>query len=173
MLFQPSTPIARLVDDQMKELHPGEFAVAHYRAYYAIEEHKERISSKDLSKRALNAVNCGSRLLPGRPILFASDSKAALDAIRTYAEGTNRSIIIKQNPGEALHLDIVSRGNASRSPPEFYDAFVDLLVIGNGRCVSHGTEGFGQFAQLLAFDSSCSNRKFSKGRMQECRWQSE
>jgi hypothetical protein len=52
----------------MKAAHiiPGEYSIAHYRAYYAKEHEKEKFSNQSLSSDAINAANCGSHLRPGK-----------------------------------------------------------------------------------------------------------
>lgn len=172
-VFQSAQPIATLVKERMKNyvLQPGEYAVAHYRAFHAIEDNKERMSKKQSAYRAINAVNCASTLLPGHPIYFASHSFFALDAIRLYAEEKNGSIATNQNPEEALHLDKASRGDQYLAPSEFYEIFVNHLSMASARCVSNGVGGFGKFAQLLSYVPKCSDRHFDKGRPQKCQWQ--
>lgn len=66
-LFKPSPPVASLVVEQMNKHHlqPGEYSIAHYRAFYAVEHQKEVVSEDSLRKTAINAANCGSVLRPG------------------------------------------------------------------------------------------------------------
>jgi hypothetical protein len=171
-VFQPALPVAALVNERMKNsaLQPGEYSVAHYRAFYGIEYSK--MNNKTLEDRAINAVNCASTLYPGHPVYFASDSIHALDAIRLYAEEKNLSIATNQNSKEALHLDYHGGGNQSRAPSEFYETFVDLLIMGSGRCVSYGVGGFGMFARLLSYDTNCSNHYSTRRSItQKCQWQ--
>jgi hypothetical protein len=151
-VFQPALPVAALVNERMKNsaLQPGEYSVAHYRAFYAIEFNHPKMNNKTLEDRAINAVNCALTLYPGHPFYFASDSIHALDAIQLYAEETNLSIATNQNSKEAVHLDNHGRGNQSHAPSEFYETFVDLLIMGSGRCVSYGVGGFGMFARLIS-----------------------
>jgi hypothetical protein len=45
----------------------------------------------------------------------------------------------------------------NRYPPsDYYSTFVDLLLAGNGDCVTFGRGGFGRFANLLSFNASCA-----------------
>jgi hypothetical protein len=46
---------------------------------------------------------------------------------------------------------------------------VDLLVMGDGWCVARGEGGFGVFASLLSYNSSCI-RKHRPGRRGSCKW---
>jgi hypothetical protein len=169
-LFSPSPPIAKQVDEKMKaaDLSPGEYAIAHYRAFYAIEHEKEQRSTSQLSVAAITAANCASVLRPGGPVYFASDSKIAVDAVRNYARTGNHSIVTFDSP-EALHLDQTEDWE-SRPPSDFYSVFVDLYLMSNGRCVTYGQGGFGRYALLLGYNSTCASRHFYRSKRARCSW---
>jgi hypothetical protein len=122
---------------------------------------------------AINAVNCASKLKPGYPIYFASDSAYASESVRQYAVLNNYTIFTNDvvatkstsrihNHNDPLHLDFAARGNKTWPVEAYYDIFVDLLVLGNARCVSLGMGGYGAYANYLSFDPKCANRHMGK-----------
>jgi hypothetical protein len=169
-LFKASPPIEILVNDirSRDELIAGQYAVAHYRAFYAIEDKKDKVPIDTHRLLAINAANCASKLRPGGPVYFASDSKVAVDAVKDYATEYNYPISVLESD-EALHIDKFSKDD-QRSPSEFYSIFVDLLLMAEGQCVSYGKGGFGRFALLLSHNATCANRHFYKNKVQPCSW---
>lgn len=169
-LFKPSPPIEEMVMAKMQTDHltPGEYSVAHYRAFYGIEDEKQTRAASTLESLAINAVNCASVFRPGGPVYFASDSKIAVDAVKKYGETKNRSISVLEGD-EPLHIDKYGPENP-RSPSDFYSVFVDLLLMANGRCVTYGQGGFGRFALLLSQNATCFGRHIYKLKTQKCRW---
>jgi hypothetical protein len=167
-IFQPSPPVALRVAQQLDRngLRPGEYSVAHFRAYHKVP--KITVSQEFQIEGAITAVNCTSQLHPGDPIYFASDSSLSIRTVKEYGEKHNRTIVTNNdNANDPLHLDKASLGNATYEPYEYYDSFVDLLVMGNGRCVAYGKGGFGPFASLLSYDSKCK----SSHHKATCAWQ--
>ncbi|KAL3921108.1 MAG: hypothetical protein SGILL_002925, partial [Bacillariaceae sp.] len=147
-LFVPSMPVQKLVDKKMDMAHliPGKYTIAHYRAFYAIEDKKETRTEKQLKQFAFHAVDCASKVNPGVPVYFASDSKVAVDAVREVF-GTKRTsgmtvVTFSDNNAEeeALHLD--KETDWDTQPSDYYATFVDLLLMANGRCVTYGQGGF-------------------------------
>ena len=183
-LFQPSPGVARLLENQMNILGliPGQYTVAHYRSFYA--KTMDQVSNGELEKFASNAINCASNLQPGSPIFFASDSKYASDHVIKYAQtynlpniysnkiiqdyydSQNITINARKDP---LHLEFASKGNKTWPVEAYYDIFVDILVLGNSRCISYGKGGYGVFANMLSFDPYCMNTHTKRGgRMVAC-----
>jgi hypothetical protein len=174
-LFAPSAPIQRLLQEKMDSsgLVPGMYTMAHYRAFYAIEDQKDVKSEKTLKRFAIHAVECASSLSPGVPIYFASDSKVAVDTVREYGNArgslTSRPIIITfagETEKEALHLDKPT--DWATQPSDYYATFVDLLMMANGRCISYGQGGFGLFAALISHDADCTLQHSRKKRLRNC-----
>jgi hypothetical protein len=169
-LFKPSPPIEEMVKAKMQADHlmPGEYSVAHYRAFYGIEDKKQKRKTYNLESLAINAANCASVFRPGGPVYFASDSKVAVDAVKKYADKENRSISVFEGD-EALHIDKFGPENP-RPPSDFYSVFVDLLLMANGKCVTYGQGGFGRFALLLSQNATCTGRHIYKFKVEECSW---
>ncbi|KAL3904059.1 MAG: hypothetical protein SGARI_005100, partial [Bacillariaceae sp.] len=171
-LFKPSLPIARLVQEKMESanLTAGNYVSCHHRAFYAIEDKKHKRKSRHLQKKALNAVNCASNIMPGATVYFASDSQQSIDAVRHLAKNRHRPIVtIHEDTEEALHLDKADEWE-SRHPSEYYPTFVDLLLMANGRCTAYGEGGFGRFASLLSYNASCIVKHNVKHETDQCRW---
>jgi hypothetical protein len=176
-LFVPSEPIAALVQRKMEsaQLVPGMYAMAHYRAFYAIEDRKGKRANLTLRNYAIHAVQCASAINPGVPVYFASDSKFSVNAVREYANGAdarkkNLTIVTfstTETDQEPLHIGMVKDWEGI-PPSEFYPTFVDLLLMANGRCLSYGQGGYGQYAALLSYDASCTIRHSTKSRKLPC-----
>lgn len=172
-VFKPSPPVAKLVREHMESsnLVPGKFSTSHYRAFYAV-EHKKHVRTKDeLKLKTENALNCASVLQPGDPVYFASDSHVAVLSASEMASTTNRKIVVFDDEKEALHLD--KRGHwKSGNVSDFYPTFVDLLVMAESKCISHGVGGYGRFANILSFDPSCLSLHdwTNPGKALRCNW---
>ena len=157
-MFRPSPAVGDLLLKffQRTGLTPGHYAVAHQRALYGS---GKAVPTSEISSHAVNAVNCASQLLPGAPIFFASDSLVGITAIQDYAKATNRSIVTGHDDlaliaKEPLHLD-VAKGRNIPPAPEYYATFVDLWIMGSGRCVAYNIGGFGVWGSLIGYNKSC------------------
>ena len=163
LFFTPSPGVAKIIQEEMTTvgLIAGEYATAHYRAFYGTRMPNETM----IVSTAINAVECASELRPGGPIYFASDSTFALQTIQTYAKQYSRPVVVIQNK-EPLHLDKAN----STNPEDYYSVFVDLYLLGMGRCGSVGMGGFGRFGLLLSYNSSCWNRHSYNRQRLDCSW---
>lgn len=134
MVFTPVPPIQRIIEDKMEEqgLIPGNYAAAHVRALYGIEE-RELFYIRDWT---FNALNCASMLFPGAPIFFASDSSIAVTFAEYYGELKNSSIAVRKHDNPPLHVDKTSKWRG-RKASDYYDTFVDLYLVGMSRCVTY------------------------------------
>eukprot|EP00539_Tryblionella_compressa_P004428 CAMPEP_0178734168 /NCGR_PEP_ID=MMETSP0744-20121128/1200_1 /TAXON_ID=913974 /ORGANISM="Nitzschia punctata, Strain CCMP561" /LENGTH=166 /DNA_ID=CAMNT_0020386431 /DNA_START=1 /DNA_END=501 /DNA_ORIENTATION=- len=154
----------------MANLTTGNFVSCHHRAFYGKEDKKHKRKNRQLSKKAINAVNCASMLMPGAHIYFASDSDASIVAVRHSAQKHHRPIAtIYEDTEEALHLDKVEDWQ-SRSPSDFYSTFVDLLIMANGGCTAYGEGGFGRFGALVSKNASCIIQHNVKNKTDQCKW---
>jgi hypothetical protein len=167
-MFTPVPPIAQLTLQRLKStsLTPGLFAGAHFRAFYGTNDEKT-IPHKWQRKWAINAVNCASILQPGSPVYFASDSIIAVQAVQEYASTENRSIVTLPNDHDPIPIEMAP-GWESRPASDLYTIFVDLLLLGSGRCVAYGSGGYGRYASLLSHDSSCAMEHGPTTRI--CNW---
>ena len=172
-VFEPSPPVAKLVKEKMISVNlvPGKFSTSQYRAFYAIEHKKDMKQELELIQKSRNALNCASKLQPGDPIFFASDSQIAVKFAQNMSKTTGRKILTFDGENEALHLDKKYQwksGNVS----DFYPTFVDLLIMAEAKCMSHGVGGYGRFANLLSIDVSCVIRHDNENprRAAICSW---
>ena len=194
-LFTPSPSIAILVKEKMRSttLRPNEFATSHYRAFYAIEHQKESKEEVQLIAKTINSLNCASKLQPGSPIFFASDSQIAVQTARNYnnrippRQGDNNNLNITadhrnrrrdrhqivtftEDQQEALHLDKKDQWT-SGNIADFYPTFVDLLIMAEAKCMALGVGGFGRFANMISRDPTCVIRHdIEGGGGTPCKW---
>jgi hypothetical protein len=163
--FQPSPPVAQIIHNTLQSMNltVGNYVSAHFRAGLEVKRGpKFKKEPGYVAQAAVLAVNCSSSLLPGWPIYFATDSHVALQAVREYARDQNRSIVTYEqpldvdsgNPPPNVHIEKTEDWQ-SRPPSDFYPTFVDFLVMGSGRCMAYGGGGFGKFAGMLSYNSSC------------------
>jgi hypothetical protein len=165
-MFLPSPPVTKIIDSALRQMNliPGRYAAAHHRAGLEVKRarNKHKHEPAALQSAGINAVNCASHLLrPDEPIYFATDSQVSMQAVREYALEHNRSIVTFEqplhedgNPPPNLHIE-KAQDWKDRPPSDFYPTFVDFLVMGSGRCMSYGGGGFGKFASMLSYNSSC------------------
>jgi hypothetical protein len=157
---------------KLANLVPDKFSTSHYRAFYGIEHKKDSKEELELMKKTTNALNCASKLQPGDPIFFASDSHIAILSARKIAkDNNNRQIVTFDNEQEALHLDKKDQWK-SGNIADFFPTFVDLLIMSEAKCMALGVGGFGRFGNMLSSDPTCVIRHDSerKGKIKYCKW---
>jgi hypothetical protein len=162
-LFTPTPPLAQKIESVMDQLNliPGEYAVAHLRALYGIEEVGREFEY--IKNWTRNAINCVSGLRPGGPFFFASDSSYAKKIAVQYGVRHNVSIVSVIDDKEPLHLDLVKDWRV-RSPSDFFPIFVDLYIMSFGSCFSYNVGGFAKWAQLISgHNFSCNRRHWTMG----------
>jgi len=164
ILFEPSPAVAAALQREMSEagLVPGQYAAAHLRTAYG----NHPIPTRQIRRVAVNAVNCASRLRPGGPVYFTSDSRTANAAMERLAKQQGKSIVSIVRDTEPLHLDKAG----SVIPLDYYSIFVDLYLLANADCISHGQGGFGRFGVLLSRNASCFSKFFTAGQYVMCEW---
>jgi hypothetical protein len=162
--------VAKLIKAEMdrKELVPGEYSAAHLRALYGRTMDREETEAKEWTR---NALNCASNLRPGGPFLFASDHTYSQTAALEYGLERNTKIVSRTHDKLPFHLDKVDDWK-SRQPSEFYDIFVDLYLMGMSRCLTYNRGGFGQWALLIGYNSTCfvSQKTSEAGIGYRCNW---
>jgi len=188
--FTPAPQLARRVADEMRRMRirPGSYASAHVRANYALHGRgKERgrgfLDGGDEGRdpelvRAWtkNALNCLSTLRPGGPFFFAADSSLAKQIAVQYGKEKGVDVVTSQEQKNPLHIDIVPDWK-TRDPSDYYDIWVDLLVMSMGRCLTWNVGGFGLFAlHLSGQDKNCTKVHWTSGvpkskAHENCIWQ--
>jgi hypothetical protein len=169
-VFAPSPPIADILKKEMDrmQLEPGNYVMAHVRALYAVHSREDNFV-QDMTR---NAVQCALTLiprlqssltqkeLPEISVSFASDSALAVETALEYGNGTVVSAT-KSDDKPPLHLD---RAN-STDPRDYYNIFVDLLLLGNSRCATFNIGGFGRWGALIAYPLTYDHSRTQIGNM--------
>jgi hypothetical protein len=172
ILFTPSKPVRQEVEQNMNkmELVPGEFVAAHLRALYGRRTVETRLK-ETVVEWTHNALNCASQLRPGGPFFFASDHPYAIEVAQSYGVAKSTKIVARKHERRPHHFEKAEKGQ-SLQPSDYYDTFVDLLLIGMGKCANFNRGGFGQWGGLIGFNSSCvrSQKTSVKGIGVMCNW---
>lgn len=167
--FTPVPRMARVIESEMADhnLVPGQYAAVHLRAMYGNRKHRD---AQEMAELAALGINCASNLLPGKPIYFASDTGAAVNAARNYSLAHSLPIASLEFDYNPLHLDKDTDWE-NRTASQFDATFVDLFMLAQSRCVAYSNGGYGTFGSLLSFESDCSLRFFAgKRKAKRCRW---
>jgi hypothetical protein len=180
-LFEPSPPLSTVMKQRQTLLdfqkHP--FVVAHYRALYG----PQSPSMAYIRAASGNAVNCASELMPGAPVVFLSDSFEARQRIHQISRTSkhNKTVIIPSSNHSSLpfgrsplHLDKATRGipyyTNNYEPADFYDTFLDVMLMAKASCVAFGQGGFGRMGSLLSRNHTCTKRHFENAKLVACKW---
>jgi hypothetical protein len=152
ILFTPSLALSSSIDDAMRSLNirPGQYTAAHLRALYI--DDQRTISM--VQGWAQNAINCAfqlQQLMNNRTVYFAADSDKALQYAISYGkiymvDVVTPKVKLHQDP---LHLDKTPDWQ-TRPPSDFFDAFIDLYIMGMSNGVAYGMGGYGRFAALIS-----------------------
>ncbi len=153
IFFTPSPPVAQQIEAELRTLGltPGHYRSVHIRAFYGVDTRDENL----IRWWTQNAINCATSILPAcaLPILFVSDSVVAKEEATIYSTKHNLPVVHRHhnqlNP--PLHLE----KNNSTNIQDFYDIFVDLLMIGMGQCTAYHMGGFGRWGSMISHNSSC------------------
>jgi hypothetical protein len=164
ILFAPSQPVAASLQQEMNDagLVSGAYAAAHLRTAYG----NHPLQPRQIRRASVNAINCASHLRPGGPIYFASDSREATKGVERWQKQQDKPVVMIVPDAESLHLDKA----ASQRPSDYYNIFVDLYLLANADCISHGQGGFGRFGVLLSRNASCFFKYFAEGQYVSCDW---
>jgi hypothetical protein len=138
VLFSPSPPVAALVEQNLQKMNlvPGHYVALHVRSKYKSDEGNNR----DLIR---NSLNCASNLRmehAGWPMYLASDSTKTTKRALAHALSRNfSSLVFRGSNSDPLCLDKTERKGYKFGKPElFYDLFVDLYLLANSACSTHG-----------------------------------
>jgi hypothetical protein len=106
-LFTLSPPVAALIRQNMNDLHlvPGAYVAAHVRALYTSD-------ASDNTDMIRNGINCATKLKPGLPVYFASDSFKATRGALEYGRSKQNdnvtataTVVARIADTEPLHID--------------------------------------------------------------------
>jgi hypothetical protein len=187
VMFEPIDAIARNINATMKELGlvENEYTTVHLRNRYPspklsrlLDKKSGKLFDKGRVKVAYNgtykeyslelarnALECGQLLASDNtPILFISDEIELVKDLTSetpsftlanrHNNETNQKIVgIHKSRKRLTHL-----GSADiKNYQEYFPLFEDLLIMGGGKCVSHGVGSFGAFGAALAGGNKCRN----------------
>lgn len=172
VFFTPNPSVRTIIEDYMRQWHlsPGTYAAAHLRALYGRTENR---SEEQTTEWVQNALNCASMLQPGGPIVFSSDHTLSTEIALAYGYQQNTIVVCRKQVQQPLHLDKADH-ILHRKPSEFYDVFVDLYLMGMSRCLTYNRGGFGTWALLIGYNSTCfyNQKTTSEGIRAPCNWTS-
>jgi hypothetical protein len=170
IFFTPSPPVRSVIESYMEKwkLVPGEYAAAHLRALYGRVTNR---SDELATEWAENAMNCASNLRPGGPFFFASDHTFSTEAAVAYGTSKHVRVVARNHVVPPLHLDNADN-ILDRKPSDFHTVFVDLYFMGMSRCLTYNRGGFGHWALLIGYNSSCfhNQKTSSAGIGAPCLW---
>lgn len=171
LFFTPTPAVARRIQGFLSQhqLVPGHYLGTHIRALYAVKDQDPFV----VQYWAHNAINCTTRLAhpdDGMAIFVASDASAATKLAQRYGTQNGWKVAYHApdvKDKEPLHLDKALHWQG-RPPSDYYDAFVDLYLLGLARCVTYGVGGYGKFAAWLTGQFSCAVQHHNATAMNEC-----
>ena len=150
MVLTPAPPVARKIEYWMQELGlvPGQYAATHVRALYGVHNR----SLAEIETWSENAIRCTTQLRPQGPFYFASDSTHAQHVALAYGNKHGLRVVTRFATEQPRHMD-VKYHNESLTPSDYYDALVDLYLLGNARAVAYNVGGYGKLGLVMGFDS--------------------
>jgi hypothetical protein len=170
IFFTPAPAVRSMLEHEMQEmgLVPGDYSAAHLRLLYGRIEER---TPEQATEWTHNAVNCASKLRPGGPFLLASDYTYATEVAIEYGKEKGTRVVSRKHDKQPLHFDKADLVE-QRKPQDFYDTFVDLYLMGMSKCLAYNRGGFGTWALLIGYNSTCSyNQKTSvNGIADPCDW---
>ena len=164
IFFTPTQPIAERIENELKTLGlvPGAYTSVHVRAMYGVDYRDENL----IRWWAQNAINCATSRMPHTafPIFFVSDSSIAKSEALVYGRKHDVPVLarLEHQDQQPLHLEKDNSTNVE----DFYDTFVDLLMIGLSQCTNYHIGGFGRLGSLISYNASCTFRM--KATMENC-----
>ena len=157
IFFTPTQPIAERIETELHTLglFPGSYNSVHLRVMYGVESRDENL----IRWWAQNALRCATSRLPhvASPILYVSDSVIAKNEAIDFGKKHAIPVVhrLSNQEQEPLHLE---KAKNATSLEDFYDTFVDMLMIGLSQCAIHHIGGFGRVGSLISFNASCRFR---------------
>jgi hypothetical protein len=145
-MFHPVPRLQSKLDVQLSanDLTPGSYVATHLRLRYG---HTPIL--EEVTRETTLALACASQLQPGAPILLVTDFDGAKQAARNISRlfsGELRIVTLEEN--SFLHIDVDQKWYMRKA--EEYDAtFLDMYLMGQAKCVSHGVGGYGLFGRRM------------------------
>jgi hypothetical protein len=152
-LFVPSPLLAQALQERQTGLGLTDttYVAAHVRALY-------RPVTPRYEAWAMHALHCARALRPQTLVVLLSDSVDVLQAALAHPD------LRVAPPATVVHLD----QSESRPVQEYMDTFVDLYIMAQAQCITHGRGGFGRLGVLLSQNASCFFNYYQGGRTMSC-----
>jgi len=167
--YTPSEPLKQRVETFMKEnrLIPNYYGATHVRALHGVIDR----AAKVVRNWSHIAMNCTTQQLQAKgPIYYASDSGYGPAVAQQYGQDYQTHVVTRNVTQDAVHMDKKSDWRQT-DREEFFDIFVDLLVMSKSRCVAYNVGGFGKLAATLSYNPQCSIQHGSRHWKAECQFQ--
>jgi hypothetical protein len=163
-------PVPRLlqakIDAQLAAhgLKADNYAATHVRAVHAY-----RLNSNEIVGVTYRALRCTTELMPGAPILVASNSKEVYDVARNISLQFTDLTIVTLKENHFIHFDYDLQWE-SRKPKEYDSAFQDLYMLGSAKCTSYGVGGYGKFGSRMTTGASTCGFDYNALPRLPCEW---
>lgn len=157
ILFEPSPPVAAVIQATMKKLDlvPKQYAAAHYRAPdpKPSDPVGPRIPDESTKEEINNAISCAVSISNEKKIYFTSSQTSYVQYVLRESP-FSKSLLVNVTGTTGftrLHSDkLGSDYNWVESDPSIlYPVFVDLWLMKNSKCVAYGMLGFGVLGSRL------------------------
>eukprot|EP00585_Thalassiosira_rotula_P021737 CAMPEP_0196224380 /NCGR_PEP_ID=MMETSP0912-20130531/48565_1 /TAXON_ID=49265 /ORGANISM="Thalassiosira rotula, Strain GSO102" /LENGTH=161 /DNA_ID=CAMNT_0041503681 /DNA_START=186 /DNA_END=667 /DNA_ORIENTATION=- len=147
------------------EIVPHHYSSVHLRVKYpvrGIDEHTFSFQKhkKQITQWATNAVNCAAELHPNSTIYVSSDSNDTVGYLLEESHFAKHYIDATKHKKHPLVVKLVARDYSNENhhvgfaqnveADGFMDVFVDITIMGMGRCVAHGVGGYGRLGAALS-----------------------
>ena len=167
LLFTPSKALAKQVHETMQSLSlvPKQYSSVHLRVKYPLSKDwdETKFTYKKFKDKivgwANNAVNCAAELHPNSTIYVCADNNDTVGYLLEesrfathYADAIQREqhplvkLVARDYSNENPHVAF-SRNNEADG---FMNVFVDMMIMGMGKCVAHGVGGYGRLGAALS-----------------------
>lgn len=163
IMFVPTSPLMKEIVKTRRSLGliRKQYVAAHYRV---LADHHTEVNQKTIAEthRAIDCAYKASGQDKNIPIYFAASKSKFVKYILNdspYAQSNKPAV-------KVVGLDNVQRIHSDKSflgygnPRDLYPAFIDLWMMKESLCVSHGHLGFGKFGSSLSGED-CVNSHIS------------
>lgn len=185
-MFQPSPALAEQVETTMKSLQlmPLQYSSVHLRVKYPVnreieeqtftfKQHKSKIT-----QWATNAVNCAAELHPNSTIYVSSDNNDTVGYLLEESHFAQHYIDATKHKKHPLVVKLVARDyskenehvafSTNKEASGFMDVFIDLMILGMGKCVAHGVGGYGRLGAALSGGECVMAHRNHRGKLNVC-----
>ena len=185
LMFSPSKALTQHVESTMKSLQlvPQQYSSVHLRVKYPVENINEKTftfqNHKDkIIHWATNAVNCAAELHPNSTIYVSSDNNDTIGYLLEESHFAQHYIDATKHKKHPLVIKLVARDyskevehvafSTNTEADSFMDVFIDLMILGLGKCVAHGVGGYGRLGAALSGGECVMAHRTHRGKPNLC-----